>query len=236
MKRSSQNAQEVIKKLKGKVIISCQASFGEPFYQEDAMLAMMHSIVNGGAEGLRLAGARDIKNAKKLFNLPVIGITKPDIIPKNYAELVYITPTIEDAHLVIDAGADIVAFDGTSRPRKDSLIDMVNFIKREGRLSMADISTYQEGHGARTKLGVDIISTTLSGYTQNTLEKNNGRPDFELLKRLVDTLDCPVFLEGRIWELCDIKKAFEIGAHAVVIGSAVTRPQEIVKRFIGGLL
>lgn len=224
----------MVKRLKGKIIISTQAAVGEPFYDEGAMLAMMHSVVQGGAQGLRLAGERDIKNAKKLFDLPVIGITKPAKIPENFRELVYITPSIKDAKKVIEAGADVVAFDGTSREREDSqssIIDMINFIKQQGRLSMADISTCQEGQEAR-KFGADIISTTLSGYTTETAHRCNG-PDFELLEMLTQTLDCPVILEGRIWSPEDVKKAFELGAWAVVIGSAVTRPQEIVKRFMG---
>ena len=32
-----------------------------------------------------------------------------------------------------------------------------------------------------------------------------------------------------------INKAFDLGAHAVVIGSAITRPQLITKRFINGV-
>jgi len=229
-----QGTSEVIKNLKGKIIISCQASPGEPFYKEGAMLAMMHSIVNGGAQGLRLAGKRDITNAKRLFGLPVIGITKPEIIPENYKELVYITPTINDALTVIEAGADIVAFDATTRPRKDSVLDMINFIKKEGRVSMADVATYSEGLEAR-KYGVDIISTTLSGYTTETQEKCSAGPDFELLQRLVETVDCPVILEGRIWNIEDVQMALEFGAHSVVIGSAVTRPHQIVQRFINSV-
>lgn len=218
----------IIEQLKNQVIISVQAMPDEPLYEETALTAMMKSVVNGGAKGLRLAGKRDVKNAKKLFDIPVIGITKPGKLPENWKEVVYITPTIKDASEVIDA--DIIATDATKRPRpKESLQEIVNYIKSNNKLAMADISTFEEGINAR-ELGFDIISTTLSGYTTHS-RRDLTSPDFELLEKLVKHLDCPVILEGRVWEPCEVDKAFSIGAHSVVIGSAVTRPQLITKRF-----
>ena len=110
----------VINRLKGKVVVSCQAMPSEPLYAEKCMIAMMQSVVKGGAGGLRVAGARDVKNAKKLFNIPVIGLTKPDVIPPNWQEIVYITPTQKEVIELIEAGADIVALDGTMRKRPDN--------------------------------------------------------------------------------------------------------------------
>ena len=95
---------------------------------------------------------------------------------------------------------------------------------------MADISTFEEGLNC-ADLGADIISTTLSGYTEESETIIDG-PDFELLERLVKATKKTIILEGRIWEPKEIKKAFEIGAYAVVIGSAITRPQLITKRFM----
>lgn len=221
---------EIIKNLKGKVIVSSQAMPDEPLYEETAMLAMMKSVINGGAEGLRVAGSRDVRNAKKYFSVPVIGITKPDKLPSNWMEIVYITPTIKEVDELIMAGADIIAFDGTSRKRQNSIEEMVNKIHSSNRLAMADISTLEEGLSC-AKLGADIISTTLSGYTMESLPAKD-EPDFELLEQLVKNTDKPIILEGRIWEPKEVKKAFELGAHSVVIGSAITRPQLITKRFI----
>ena len=202
----------------------------EPLYEESCIIAMMKSVVNGGAKGLRLAGARDIKNAKKLFDIPIIGLTKPDKLPDNWKEIVYITPTLKEVNELIEANADIIATDATQRPRpKESLKEIVNYIKSHNKLSMADISTFDEGIKAR-ELGFDIISTTLSGYTQYSNQNIEG-PDFELLEKLVKELDCPIILEGRIWEPNEVNQAFELGAHSVVIGSAITRPQLITKRF-----
>ena len=220
----------IISKLKNKVIISVQAMPNEPLYDETALTAMMKSVVNGGAAGLRLAGARDVKNAKKLFDIPVIGLTKPDKLPENWKEIVYITPTLKEVKELIEANADIIATDATNRQRpKESLKEIADYIKNNNKLAMADISTFEEGIKAR-ELGFDIISTTLSGYTLHSRQDLKG-PDFELLSKLVKNLDCPVVLEGRVWEPEEVTKAFDIGAHSVVIGSAVTRPQLITKRF-----
>lgn len=221
-----------IDKLKNAVIISSQAMPSEPFYEEVAMRAMMQAVINGGAQGLRVAGVRDVKMAKSLCNLPVIAITKPDKIPDNYKEIVYITPSIFDVKILAEAGADIIAFDGTARPRPsgDTLGNIIIDVHNQGCLAMADISTFEEGVEAH-RLGADIISTTLSGYTSHSVAVEG--PDFDLLKKLVDALDCPVILEGRIWSPNEVKHAFDLGAYAVVIGSAVTRPHHIVERFVG---
>jgi len=224
---------DMINRLKGKVVVSVQAMPSEPLYAEQCMLAMMKSVVKGGAGALRVAGARDVKNAKKNFDIPVIGLTKPDVIPPNWQEIVYITPTVKEVIELVSAGADIVAFDGTmrKRPENTKLEDLIKYIKINKKISMADISTLDEGINAE-KLGVNILSTTLSGYTQFSQNRGDG-PDFELLEQLVKNTKLPVVLEGRIWEPEQVKKAFELGAHCVVIGSAITRPQLITKRFVG---
>jgi len=220
----------IINDVKGKVIVSSQAMPNEPFYDEKCMLAMMKSVINGGAEFLRVAGARDVKNAKALGAV-VIGLTKPEKLPENWRSVVYITPTLKEVEELIRAGADIIAFDGTSRPRNNcTLKDIIEKIHQAGRLAMADISTFEEGINC-AELGADIISTTLAGYTDESGEATET-PDFGLLEKLVKALDKPVILEGRIWTPEDVKKGFELGAHSVVIGSAITRPQLIVKRFM----
>ena len=219
-----------INKLKGKIIVSSQAMPNEPFYDENCMIAMMQSAVNGGAAGLRVAGARDVKNAKK-FNIPVIGLTKPDKLPENWKSVVYITPGLKEVQDLIDADADIIAFDGTQRQRPDgsNLKEIIDLIHSTNKLAMADISTYEEGINA-TNLGADIISTTLAGYTIES-ENSLDTPDFDLLEKLVKNINKPIFLEGRVWYPEEVKKAFQLGAHAVVIGSAITRPHLITKRF-----
>ncbi len=224
----------IIDNLKGKVIVSSQATPEEPFYDEKCMMAMMQSVINGGAEGLRVAGKRDVINAKS-FGVPVIGLTKPEKLPDNWRSVVYITPGIKEVKELIEAGADIIAFDGTSRPRPDesNIKQIIQLIHFAGKLAMADISTLEEGLNC-AESGADIISTTLAGYTDESGEAGET-PDFDLLTKLVSSIEKPIFLEGRVWYPEEVKKAFELGAHSVVIGSAITRPHLITKRFTKGL-
>ena len=209
----------IINRLEGKVVVSVQAMPAEPLYQEDCINAMMKSVVKGGAGALRV-------------DVPVIGLTKPNVIPANFKEIVYITPTTKEVIELVEAGADVIAFDGTMRERPNGakLEDLIKYVKINNRVSMADISTLEEGLNA-AKLGVNILSTTLSGYTQFSQNRGDG-PDFELLEQLVKNTKLPVVLEGRIWQPEEVTKAFELGAHCVVIGSAITRPQLITKRFV----
>jgi len=223
----------ILSLLKGSVIVSSQAMPGEPLYDEKCMLAMMKSVINGGAEVLRVAGTRDVKNAKSL-GATVIGITKPDKLPENWRSVVYITPTLKEVNELIEADADVIAFDGTLRRGKCNLectlTDIINRIHEADKVAMADISTLDEGINC-ANLGADIISTTLAGYTDESGEAGEV-PDFKLLEKLVNTVKTPIILEGRIWEPKEVQKAFDLGAHAVVIGSAITSPQLITKRFM----
>lgn len=225
---------DILKKLKSEIIVSIQAMPDEPLYNETCINAFAKSVIDlGGANSVRLAGVRDVKNIKTMYpDIIVIGITKPAKIPDNYKEVVYITPCVEDCKKIIEAGADIVAFDGTMRPRpnNETLKDLIDFIKSKNKLAMADIATFEEAKNAY-KLGCDIVSTTLSGYTKET-ENNPNTPDFELVKKIKKELNIFTILEGKIWEKKDVALAFEAGADAVVIGSAITRPQLIYKRFL----
>lgn len=225
------NALEIIK---NNIIVSLQAQKNEPLYDENCIIAMAKTLIElSDVKALRLAGERDIRNIKKLFpQVVVIGITKPDKIPANYKELVYITPSINDCKKIIEAGADIVAFDGTKRNRgnNETLSDLINFIKSKNKLAMADIAKFDEAQNASI-LGCDIVSTTLSGYTTET-QNNPPVPDFELVKKIKENIDIFTILEGKIWEKDDVKKAFLHKADSIVIGSAITRPQLITKRFM----
>ena len=233
------NDSEILDKIKNKLIISVQSAKNEPLNNEIAMNALIDTVILlGKIDVLRLAGVRDIKNTKEKYkdNVVVIGITKPDIIPVNYKEIVYITPALTDAKSLIEAGADIIALDSTKRkrPNNESLKTIIDFIHSKNKLVMADISTFDEAEYA-FNLGADIISTTLSGYTKET-ENNPETPDFKLVKKCKKELNCPVILEGKIKDESDVKKAFESGAYAVVIGSMVTRPHKIIENFKKGLI
>lgn len=233
------NDSEILDKIKNKLIISVQSAKNEPLNNEIAMNALIDTVILlGKIDVLRLAGVRDIKNTKEKYkdSVVVIGITKPDIIPVNYKEIVYITPALTDAKSLIEAGADIIALDSTKRkrPNNESLKTIIDFIHSKNKLVMADISTFDEAEYA-FNLGADIISTTLSGYTKET-ENNPETPDFKLVEKCKKELNCPVILEGKIKDESDVKKAFESGAYAVVIGSMVTRPHKIIENFKKGLI
>ncbi len=222
--------------LKNKLIVSVQAQGNEPLNKPDYLLAMSQSAVNGGAGALRLCGVNNIKHIKKNVSVPIIGLTKLEPTPINWLEKVYITADMKDLKELLKTNVEFIAIDGTSRPRDDNstLKDQIGLIKEHGKVVVADVSTLEEGINV-SELGADIVSTTLSGYTKETRYKANSGPDFDLLAELVEQLALPIIMEGRIWEPSQVKESFVIGAHAVVIGTAITRPQVITKRFMGAI-
>jgi N-acylglucosamine-6-phosphate 2-epimerase len=230
---------KTLDKLHKGIVVSVQADEGEPLYPAEMICRLCRSVVLGGAVGLRLASPENVRLVKQtLSGIPIIAITKPKTTPSNAKSIVYITPTWEDIVSLHQAGADIIAMDATSRPRPNG--DTVKSLVERSRaaypelLLMADISTLEEGKYAES-LGFDLISTTLSGYTEETVNQNTDEPDFELLKVLTQTLKKPVILEGRVWEPVHVKQAMDLGAFSVVIGSAITRPHLITQRFCQAL-
>lgn len=226
---------QVLQKIRHGIVVSAQASQGEPLNQPDYLCAMAESALNGGACGLRMAQLENLRYFRTRHpEVPLIGITKPEKIPANAHELIYITPTFE-AVASIAKDCDIVALDATLRPRvpTESLADIVEKARRQfpNLLLMADIATLEDAQNAEN-LGFDLIGTTLSGYTSETLERQKQGPDFELLANLIRHCKTPVIMEGRLWEPAEVGNAFALGAFSVVIGSAVTRPHEITRRFV----
>lgn len=214
--------------IKGRgLVVSCQAYEGEPLYGPQHMVEMARAAELGGAIGIRANGAADIAAMKQIIQVPIIGLNKRNLAGSD----VYITPTLEDALSVHQAGADIVAIDGTGRPRPDgrTLKETIAELKRNDIYIMADVSTYEEGIYA-AELGADYVSTTLSGYTPYSPQHDT--PDIELVRRLVDSLQIPVVAEGRITTEEEVNQALDFGAQFVVIGSAITRPQHIVEKYI----
>lgn len=218
---------EILKKLYKGMIVSCQALKDEPLYGSKIMAKMALAAKIGGAAGIRANYAKDIKAIKREVDLPVIGLIK-----KTYGNSsVYITPTIKEVKSVVNAGADIVAVDATSRVRPDgrTVFEFIKEIKKRFKaLVLADISTYEEAI-ASIEAGADMVSTTLSGYTDYSPDIED--PDFDLIENLSSKLNIPLIAEGRISTPEQARKAIELGAFAVVVGSAITRPQLIARRF-----
>ncbi|WP_314291951.1 N-acetylmannosamine-6-phosphate 2-epimerase [Leptotrichia massiliensis] len=223
--------EKLLEKLKGKLIVSCQALPGEPLYIENGTIMHLMAIAaeQAGAAGIRTNGIRDIEEIKKNLDLPVIGLIK-----KQYEGFPqHITVTMKEIDDLVKAKADIIALDCTMRERPEAKT-INEFIKKIREkypdvLLMADISTFEEGVNAE-KAGVDFVGTTLSGYTPYS-KKSEG-PDFELVENLAKTLHIPVIAEGKIHEPKQAKKMLELGAFAVVVGGAITRPLEIAQRFV----
>lgn len=213
--------------MKKGLIVSCQALSSEPLYSSFIMGRMARAAAEGGASGIRANTVEDIKEIKKEVDLPIIGIIK-----KNYGECpVFITPTMKEVDELCREGVDIIAIDATERERPDG-ISMEEFIKNiknkyPNQLIMADISCAEEAVAAATA-GVDIIGTTLVGYTKYT----KGFVPLEELARVLDKVKIPVIAEGNIDTPSKVKKALELGASSVVVGSIITRPQFITKRFV----
>ena len=221
----------LLESLKNGLIVSCQALYGEPLYSEAGgiMPLVAKAVLAGGAVGIRANTPRDIREIRAVVDLPIIGLYK-----RNYEGYEpYITPTLKEVEEVIDAGAEIVSIDCTNRPRADgiSLKEAIYQIKRlhPKILIMADISNYEEGKAA-FEYGADIIATTLNGYTPYTISANTD--NYELVSRLSKACKAPVFAEGRIHYPCQAAKMLEAGAWSVVVGGAITRPEEITRRFV----
>ena len=221
---------EIVEKMKNALIVSCQAFEGEPLFGDMIMARMAAAAVNGGARVIRANGARDIKQIKETLNVPVIGLNKRYI--DGYE--VYITPTFEDAAKVLMAGADVVAIDCTVRVRPEPLKEIFDKVRTEfpKALIMADISCLEDAAYV-LNLKPDFLATTLSGYTEGTM--NRSRPDIGLVKELSSLHSVPVVAEGNYWEPGDVLKAFEAGAFAVTVGSAISRPHLITERFATAL-
>ena len=220
----------MLEKVKGKLIVSCQALENEPLHSPFIMGRMAKAAKEGGAAGIRAQGVEDIIEIKKVTQLPVIGIIK-----RNYNDSeIYITPTKKEVDELLKTGCEMIALDATNRkrPNDENLKEIIDYIKSKNILVMADISTYEEGIKA-AEYGVDCISTTLSGYTSYSRQADG--PDFELMERLVQVLNIPVVAEGKINTPDDLKKTFNVGAYTAVVGGAITRPQQITKRFVNAI-
>lgn len=217
---------------KGALVVSCQAREDNPLHGPSFMAAMALAAAQGGAGAIRANGPRDIAAIRAAVDLPVIGILKRFMegVP------VYITPSFADAEAVAAAGADIIAVDATARDRGgETLADLIDAIR--GRLGVpvfADVSTLDEGLAAEAA-GAAYVATTLAGYTGPAAVARDAGPDLDLLAALVAACRVPVVAEGRFDSPDLAARALALGAHAVVVGTMITNPREISRRFAAAL-
>jgi N-acylglucosamine-6-phosphate 2-epimerase len=221
--------QKIFEQIKGQLIVSCQALPEEPLHSSFIMSKMAFAAMQGGAKGIRANSVEDIIEIKQTVDLPIIGIIK-----KVYENSdVFITPTSLEIEALYNEGVEIIALDATRRIRPDGKTITQIFPeireKYQDQIFMADCSTIEEAKEAY-KLGFDCIGTTLSGYTEYT--KSKSLPDIPFIKELVQTYNIPIIAEGGIWTPEQLKKIFELGVHCAVVGSAITRPMEITKKFM----
>lgn len=223
------NNKEILEQIKGGLIVSCQALETEPLYDSYIMSKMAWAAYLGGAVGIRANTVVDIKAIKEKVDLPVIGIIKQVYDDSD----VYITPTMKEVDALVEIGCEIIAVDATDRLRPNGVTFEEFFTevraKYPNQLFMADTSCFEEGKKAE-ELGMDLIGTTMAGYTPYT--KGTPLPDFKLMERYVKELHSPVIAEGGIWVPEQLKQAIDTGVHAAVVGTAITRPMDITKHFI----
>lgn len=215
--------------LKKKLIVSCQALPEEPLHSSFIMGRMALASDLAGAGGIRANGVEDIKEIKKNTNLPIIGIIKESYEHSD----VFITPTIKEVDALYKEGVQIIALDATNRIRPDgtTINELFPYLKKQypSQLFMADCSNYKEAINAGN-LNFDYVSTTLHGYTPST--EDESTPNFNMIEKIVKNSQTPIIAEGNIKTPEQLKKAFDLGVYAAVIGSAITRPLEITKRFL----
>lgn len=220
----------LIARFAGGLVVSCQAYPGEPLRRDGVMPLMALAAVAGGARAIRVQGVADIAGTAAVVDVPVIGLIKDG------DSGVLITPTLEHALAVADAGADVVALDGTMRPRPDgrSFAETLDGLRaRQDVLVMADCDSLQAAVEAH-RAGADLIGTTLAGYT-DARPATDG-PDLELVAQIVAALPgVPVVAEGRIHRPEQAAAALAAGAHSVVVGTAITHPTSITGWFADAL-
>ena len=224
--------EELFRIMKGTIIVSCQATPGEPLYdpQRSVMPLMARAAKQAGAKMIRTSSVRDIVGIKEETGLPVIGLIKREY--PGYTGR--ITMTMREVDECMEALADIVSIDCTDTTRGDGLTapEFLREVKKKypNIIIMADCATLEEAEAAYAA-GADLVGSTMNGYTAATADCK-GDPNYELVRRMVEKLPCPVIAEGRVHTPEQARKMLDIGAWAVVVGGAITRPREIAARFM----
>lgn len=217
---------DVLERLRGGLVVSCQAYPGEPMLDPRTMTQVAQAAVTGGAVAIRGKGLDDLRQMRSAVDVPIIGLVKVGDTG------VYITPTLDDCLAVADTGCEVVALDGTRRPRPDglTLAETISRLKeqRPGVLVMADCGSRGDAVAAE-QAGADLVGTTLVGYSGER-EKTPG-PDWEEIDAILGAVSKPVVVEGRIYSPGDAADAMRRGAFAVVVGTAITHPSTITGWF-----
>ena len=210
--------------MKKGLIVSCQSEEGSSFNNIESIVNFAIEAERGGAVGLRLRDRKNVVAVSKACNLPITGLTKSEYENGN----VHITPTSEEASTIISAGANYVAMDATGR---NGYKEIKKASEQNPFKIVGDIANINQAENAIHN-GCHILTTALSGYTSEC-KVNMDEPDYKLLEELVKNFPLrKIVAEGRYWERDQVKKAFDLGAYNVVVGTAITRPHLITKRLM----
>lgn len=219
-----------IEDIKGKLIVSCQALSHEPLHSSFIMGRMALAAKEGGCAGIRANTVEDIEEIRKNVDLPIIGIIKKDYDNSE----IYITPTMDEIDKLVEAKVEIIATDATDRkrPNHENLDEFYKEIRRKypNIKLMADCSTIEEAIHA-DRLGFDFIASTMVGYTPQSKNLEIQKDDFKILKEIIKQCKHPVIAEGNIDTPQKARRVIELGAYSVVVGGAITRPQNISRKF-----
>ncbi|MEM0980119.1 MAG: N-acetylmannosamine-6-phosphate 2-epimerase [Cyanobacteria bacterium P01_H01_bin.58] len=218
---------ECVDALKGRLIVSCQAPANSPLHHPSVITAMAAAAVLQGAAGLRIDSPAHIQAVRQRVSAPIIGLWKQVIIGSE----VYITPQFHHAQAVAEAGADIIAIDATQRPRpgNECLSELIQRIHQElGKPVMADVDSLATARLA-ANAGADLLGTTLYGYTEATREF--APPGLKLIAAMAAEFSIPCLCEGGIASPIDALEAIRLGAFAVVVGTAITGIDALVRQY-----
>jgi N-acylglucosamine-6-phosphate 2-epimerase len=212
--------------LRGGLIVSVQAWRGSALDDPYVIAALAKAAQESGAAGVRIEGVEHLRAVRARVALPVVGLIKrryPGFDP-------YITPTLDEVRAVVDAGAEVVALDATARARPGAALEeLIAAVHDAGRLALADCAVAADA-AAAAALGADLVATTLCGYTAET----TGRtlPALDLVRELARLARFTV-CEGGIRAPAQVRAALEAGADAVVVGTAITNVDWLVREFAG---
>ncbi|HCX50768.1 MAG TPA: N-acetylmannosamine-6-phosphate 2-epimerase [Bacillus sp. (in: Bacteria)] len=221
----------MLEQIKKGLVVSCQALENEPLHSPFIMAKMALAAKQGGAVGIRANSKEDIIAIKEEVNLPVVGIVKRDYPDSE----VFITATKKEIIELVESGCEMIAMDAThrERPNGEKLCDLVSYVRQNHPQIqlMADISTLADAIEAE-RLGFDCVSTTLYGYTKETKGYKLYENEYQFIKTILKNVTIPVVAEGNIMTPEMAKKVLLLGAYSVVVGGAITRPQQITTHFV----
>jgi N-acylglucosamine-6-phosphate 2-epimerase len=214
----------VIQALRHGLIVSCQAPVDSPLHQPTVIAAIAQASINQGAVGVRIDTPVHVSAVRQQVKAPIIGLWKQQLTDYE----VYITPQFHHAAAIVKAGADIIAIDATlrNRPEGETVANLIERIHKLGKPVMADVDTIEAAIAAEAA-GADLVGTTLYGYTAET--HHLSPPGFDLLTHLVQQLEIPAICEGGISSPQMARHALDLGAYAVVVGTAITGIDHQVK-------